>query len=62
MTIRDLFYCVNTDSRRILIYDKNDNVIYQKHSNKPIGKLDYWDCKVAWIYKIDSEEIAVRIE
>lgn len=62
MTVRELFACMNTDIPRILIYDFNDDVIYTKHSNTPIAKLKYFDSNVAWIYKADSTEIALRIE
>lgn len=62
VSVRDLFYCMNTDAPRILIYDFDDNVVYTKHSNQPIGKLAYWENKVAWIYRADSTEIAIRLE
>lgn len=62
MTIRDLFNCMNTDVPRIMIYDHEENVIFEKHSNKPIGKLPLWEKNVAWIYRADGTEVAVRIE
>lgn len=62
MIVRDLFDCMNTDTPRILIYDYEENVVYQKHSNKPIGKFEFWDSVVAWIYRADSTEIALRID
>lgn len=62
MTVKDLFDCMNTDVPRILIYDYDNNVIYEKYSNKPIGKLKYWGHNVAWIYRADSTEIAIRLE
>lgn len=62
MTVRDLFSCINTDTPRIIIYDSNDNVIWQKHSNKLIVKMPHWDKDVAWIYKADSTEIALKLE
>ena len=62
MTIRDLFECRNTDYPRVMIYDYDDNVIWQKYSNRPIGQMPFWDKKVAWIYRADSTEIALRIE
>jgi hypothetical protein len=39
MTIRNLFECMNTDVPRVIIYDYEDNVIWQKHSGIPVGKL-----------------------
>ena len=62
MTVKDLFDVMNTDTPRIMIYDSEENVIYEKHSNKPIGKLPLWEKKVAWIYRADSTEIVLRIE
>lgn len=62
MTVRELFSCCDTDSRRIIIYDKDNEVIYTKHSNKPIGKLNYFESVIAWIYTINAEEIALRVE
>ncbi len=62
MIVRDLFSVMNTDTPRILIYDYDNNVIYSKYSNKPIGKLSVWDKVVAWIYRADSTEIAIRLE
>lgn len=62
LTVKELFNCMNTDVPRILIYDYEDNVIYEKHSSTPIGKLKYWDSIVAWIYRADSTEIALRLE
>lgn len=62
MRVKDLFECLNTDTPRILIYDHEENVIFQKHSNRPITKLSLRENKVAWIYRADSTEIAIRIE
>ncbi len=62
MTIRDLFFCINTDIPSVMIYDYEYNVIWQKHSNQPICKMPFWDKNVAWIYRADSTEIALRIE
>ena len=62
MTVRDLFNVINTDAPRIIIYDYDMNVIYEKYSNKPIGKLPLWEKNVAWIYRADSTEIVLRIE
>lgn len=62
MTVKDLFDVMNTDTPRIMIYDFEENVIYEKYSNKPIGKLPLLEKKVAWIYRADSTEIVLRIE
>lgn len=62
MKVQELFGCINTDTPRILIYDNEDNVIYTKHSNIPIGKFKYYECNVAWIYRADCDEICIRLE
>ena len=61
MLVSDLFSVMNTDCPRIIIYDFNDDVVFTKHSDKPLGRCSYRDCSVAWIYRADSTEIALRI-
>lgn len=63
MTVRELFMSCDTDNPLIMIYDNSDdyNVLYQKLSCRPIGRLKYWDSDVLWIYRLDCDEISIRI-
>lgn len=62
MRVKDLFECLDTKSPRILIYDHEENVIYQKHSGDPSGYILFLENEVEWIYRADSTEIAIRID
>lgn len=62
MTIKELFNCINTDIPAITIYNYDNEVIYSKLSNKPISKFKYFNSIVSWIYKVNFEEIILRIE
>lgn len=62
MTVRELFSCIKTDSRKITIYNTDHSIIFEKPNNKLIGKMHYWESDVTWIYNIDSSEIIIKID
>lgn len=64
MTVKELFDVINTDFPRIEIIDYEHNIIYSKKENTIITRVnnDIFSSEVAWIYKIDSTMINIRID
>lgn len=64
MTVRELFDAINTDYPAIEIIDYEHNIIYSKKENTIIVRLDkdLWNSEVDWIYKIDSQEVSIRVD
>lgn len=62
MTVRELFSVVIVGSRKVTIIDRESDIVWQKEISRPPGKNPFLDREIAWIYRIDSSEICLRIE
>lgn len=60
MVVKELFDVVDTDSRAIVLYDADVNILWQKKANFPVVRCPYLDSEIAWIYRI-GDEISARI-
>lgn len=64
MTVFDLFSICNTERPEIIIYNDKIRQIYRKRKKYPLGNFDAFlgNRTLAYIYKLDADEILLRIE